>query len=90
PGPEGDSLGDVAIAWETVAAEAAAAGLSLRDHVLHLVLHATLHLLGYDHLDARDAALMEGIETETLVSMGLRDPYSETDPQDGSPFRLET
>lgn len=69
-------LGDIAIAYDTCAAEAAAAGRSLGDHVTHLVVHATLHLLGFGHDCDGDAALMEGIETEILGKMGLPDPYS--------------
>jgi probable rRNA maturation factor len=69
-------LGDIAIAYDTCAAEAAAAGRPLGDHVTHLVVHATLHLLGFDHSRDGDAALMEGIETEILGKMGLPDPYS--------------
>ncbi|MGF1552856.1 MAG: rRNA maturation RNase YbeY [Paracoccaceae bacterium] len=71
PGP----LGDVAIALDTVRREAAAGGLSLKDHALHLILHGCLHLLGYDHETEADATLMEGIERERLVAIGLDDPY---------------
>lgn len=69
-------LGDIAIAWETCAAEAEAAGKPMPDHVTHLIVHATLHLLGYDHVREGDAALMEGLETRILASMGLDDPYA--------------
>ncbi|WP_127903989.1 rRNA maturation RNase YbeY [Solirhodobacter olei] len=72
-------LGDIAIAWETCAREAEAAGKPLSDHAMHLVVHATLHLLGYDHIREGDAALMEGLETRILAGMGLPDPYSEPD-----------
>lgn len=70
-------LGDIAIAWETCAREAAAAGLPLEDHVTHLIVHATLHLLGYDHINDTDAALMQRIETEILGNLGISDPYGE-------------
>jgi probable rRNA maturation factor len=78
PGPAEmpDELGDIAIAWETCAREAAAAGKPVADHALHLVVHATLHLLGYDHIRDGDAALMEGLESRVLAGMGLPDPYS--------------
>ena len=72
-----DELGDIAIAYDTCAREAAAAGKPFADHVTHLIVHATLHLLGYDHIRDKDATLMEGIETEILGKMGLADPYSE-------------
>lgn len=69
-------LGDIAIAYETCAREATAAGLPLEDHVTHLAIHAILHLLGYDHVEDDDAALMEGLETTILGQMGLHDPYA--------------
>ncbi|MEM9782429.1 MAG: rRNA maturation RNase YbeY [Pseudomonadota bacterium] len=68
-------LGDIAIALGTTAREAENAGIALKDHCLHLILHATLHLLGYDHQTDTDAALMERIETDALASLGLPDPY---------------
>lgn len=73
-------LGDMAIAWETCAREAAEQDKSPHDHVSHLIVHATLHLLGYDHIDAADAALMEGLEIRILASLGIADPYAEGDP----------
>ncbi|THD73061.1 rRNA maturation RNase YbeY [Thalassobius vesicularis] len=72
-----EELGDIAIAWETCAREAEEAGKPLAHHLTHLIIHATLHLLGYDHIRDKDATLMEGIETEILGKMGIPDPYSE-------------
>lgn len=69
-------LGDIAIARETVLAEAAAAGRAPSDHVVHLIVHAVLHLLGHDHDRDRDAATMEGLEAAILERMGMDDPYS--------------
>ncbi len=69
-------LGDIAIAWETCAREAKAGGRSLEDHVLHLLVHGTLHLLGFDHERDADATLMEDLETEILGKMGVSDPYA--------------
>ena len=74
-----EALGDIAIAYDTCAREAAEAGKPMVDHVTHLVVHGTLHLLGYDHIDDKDAALMEGLETEILGKMGLADPYGGTE-----------
>ena len=69
-------LGDIAIAWDTCVREAGEADKSLNDHVLHLLVHATLHLLGYDHIREEDAHLMEGTEVEILATMGIADPYN--------------
>lgn len=81
PGPDGTiELGDVAIAWDTCAAEAEAAGLTLTDHAAHLIVHGTLHLLGYDHDRDGDAALMEAIEVAVLGHLGIADPYGRDDP----------
>lgn len=75
PDPADPELGDIAIAFETCEAEALTAGKPLADHVIHLIVHATLHLLGYDHARDADATLMEGLETQILGKMGLDDPY---------------
>jgi len=72
---EGIALGDIAIAWETCAREAAETGKPFPDHVTHLVVHGTLHLLGYDHLRDKDATLMETIEVAILGKLGVPDPY---------------
>ncbi|WP_458791600.1 rRNA maturation RNase YbeY [Yoonia sp. MH D7] len=69
------ALGDIAIAYDTCAAEALSAGKSLPDHATHLIIHGILHLLGYDHERDHDATLMEGLETTILGSMGQADPY---------------
>jgi len=68
-------LGDIALAWETCRREAEAAGRPLRAHALHLLVHGCLHLLGYDHVRQADAALMEGLETQILATLGVPDPY---------------
>ncbi|HUF87296.1 MAG TPA: rRNA maturation RNase YbeY [Thermohalobaculum sp.] len=69
-------LGDVAIALQTARREAAALRIPLKDHVLHLILHGCLHLLGFDHADEEDAETMEGLETRALQRIGVPDPYS--------------
>ena len=69
-------LGDIAIAYGTCKGEAAAADIPFGEHVTHLLVHGLLHLLGYDHIGDENAALMEGLETEILATMGLQDPYS--------------
>jgi probable rRNA maturation factor len=77
PGPEGmpQELGDIAVAWETCQREAAEQGKDLRNHVTHLLVHGTLHLLGYDHVREGDASLMESTEARILAGMGIADPY---------------
>ena len=70
-----DELGDIAIAWDTCAREAAEQGKDMRDHVTHLLVHGVLHLLGYDHIRDKDAALMEATEIRILARMGVSDPY---------------
>ncbi len=75
--PTGDpELGDIAISFETCLAEAREGGAPLEAHVLHLVVHATLHLLGYSHDDESDADLMEATETAILKSLGIPDVHS--------------
>ncbi len=68
-------LGDIAIAYDTCAREADAQDKPLERHVTHLIAHGVLHLLGYDHERAQDAALMEGLETQILAKLGIPDPY---------------
>jgi len=74
PGPP-LALGDVVLAFETVRGETAAQGKSLADHLSHLVVHGTLHLLGYDHHDEAEALTMEDLETGILAGLGVADPY---------------
>lgn len=76
--PDEEELGDIAIAYETCLAEAAAQGKPVADHVIHLLVHATLHLLGYDHENDPDAEFMEATERAILHDLGIADPYRET------------
>jgi probable rRNA maturation factor len=69
-------LGDIAIAYETCATEAQDSGKAMSDHVTHLIVHGTLHLLGFDHERNEDALLMEGLETKILGILGVSDPYA--------------
>nr|WP_256515518.1 rRNA maturation RNase YbeY [Alsobacter ponti] len=70
-------LGDIAIAFETVAREAEEEGKSLADHYTHLVVHGFLHLLGHDHETEAEAEAMEELERRALASLGIADPYAE-------------
>nr|WP_245593605.1 rRNA maturation RNase YbeY [Azospirillum halopraeferens] len=76
-------LGDVVLARETVEREAAAQGKSAADHLVHLVVHGTLHLLGYDHEEDAQAEAMERLEVTVLAGLGIADPYASDSP-DGS------
>ena len=73
-------LGDLALAFETVAWEAEAEGKSLHDHAAHLIVHGILHLLGRDHGNDEEAEEMERVELAALVSLGIEDPYRGTRP----------
>lgn len=68
-------LGDLVICPAVVAREAREQGKPLRDHYAHLTVHGTLHLLGFDHDRADDAATMEAIERRVLARLGIPDPY---------------
>ena len=68
-------LGDLVLAFGVCAAEAAAQGKSLADHLSHLTVHGVLHLLGRDHVDEAEADEMEAEERSILASLGVADPY---------------
>ncbi len=73
--PDPGELGNIAIAYGTCQREAGAEGVELADHTTHLIVHAVLHLLGYDHQDDDDAALMDGATSAILATMGIANPY---------------
>ncbi len=70
-------LGDIVLALETCAREAVEKGVSLEAHAAHLIVHGSLHLLGYDHIDDDNAAQMEAIETAAMAALGLHQPYAD-------------
>ncbi|SKB50897.1 rRNA maturation RNase YbeY [Sphingopyxis flava] len=68
-------LGDIVLARETCAREAEEKGIPLADHATHLIVHGTLHLIGYDHMDDVSATAMEALEVKALASLGIGNPY---------------
>lgn len=78
-------LGDIAIAWETTAREAADEGKGAADHLTHLLVHGFLHLLGFDHESEADADAMEAREIFILKGLGISDPYHGSEPEELRP-----
>jgi probable rRNA maturation factor len=68
-------LGDLAICLPVVQAEAKEQNKELQEHVAHMVIHGTLHLLGYDHIDDAEAEDMESLERAAMEALGFADPY---------------
>ncbi|MCY0093094.1 rRNA maturation RNase YbeY [Hoeflea ulvae] len=79
-GMPGPMFGDIILARETIEREAAELGKPVDAHITHLIVHGFLHLFGYDHIENNDAEKMEAIETRILASLGLSDPYGDTEP----------
>ena len=75
-------LGDLVICAPVVAEEAEQQRKALLAHWAHMVVHGTLHLLGYDHIEDSDAEIMERLETELLAGLGIADPYHPAEIQD--------
>lgn len=70
-------VGDVILSYETIERESIEQEKNLRAHFAHLVVHGTLHLLGYDHEDSHEADIMESLEIRILKKYGLENPYSD-------------
>ncbi|MDJ0919581.1 MAG: rRNA maturation RNase YbeY [Henriciella sp.] len=68
-------LGDIAVAYQTSARDAEARGLTMPQHLSHLLIHGYLHLIGHDHIEDTDAQEMEALEIAALASLGWPDPY---------------
>jgi probable rRNA maturation factor len=73
------NLGDVFMAYQTIARESQEQGKFLLDHVKHLTVHGVLHLLGYDHETEEEATDMETLEIRILERLGVQNPYTETE-----------
>ena len=75
--PDGEAgyLGDIAISLETIEREAAEQGKDSEDHLVHMVVHGILHLLGYDHENEEEAEAMEALEIIILSNLGIDNPY---------------
>jgi probable rRNA maturation factor len=71
----GEHLGDVVLAYETIAREARAEGKPFVHHLAHLAVHGFLHLAGHDHESTREAAVMERAERDILRQLAIPDPY---------------
>jgi len=75
-GNAGSVCGDIAICPAIVAREATEQGKPFEAHIAHLVVHGVLHLRGYDHVEDRDAARMERLESRLVIALGLGDPWA--------------
>ncbi|GGC08397.1 endoribonuclease YbeY [Marinobacterium zhoushanense] len=75
PGIPLDLLGDLAICADVVRKEAQEQNKTLQDHWAHMVIHGTLHLLGFDHITDDEAEEMEALERKLLADLGIADPY---------------
>jgi len=69
-------MGDIVFCPTVIYAEANAQNKTIPAHMAHLVVHGMLHLMGYDHLNDRDAKEMESLETEIMADLGFADPYA--------------
>lgn len=69
-------IGDIVLAYETLAREAEHEGKAIEHHLMHLAVHGTLHLVGFDHVDDADALAMEARERAILAKLGISDPYA--------------
>jgi probable rRNA maturation factor len=77
-GPDYDfnmPLGDIALAVRFIHQEAILLGLPMQDHALHLIIHAVLHLLGFDHILEEEAETMQQLEQRVMRHLDLHDPY---------------
>jgi probable rRNA maturation factor len=69
-------LGDIVLAHGVCLREATERGVTMEAHGAHLIVHGTLHLLGYDHIGDDEAEAMESLERQIMANLGLHDPYA--------------
>jgi probable rRNA maturation factor len=79
------ALGDIVIAYETVAREASDEGKTTQDHLAHMIVHGFLHLIGFDHEDDSEAEAMEAVEILALARLGIASPYTSAPPPPSTP-----
>jgi len=77
-----EPLGDIILALPFVIQEADRLQLAAPDHILHLIVHGTLHLLGYDHIDDADAAVMQPLECQIMQQLYRHNPYPDLNTTD--------
>ena len=70
-------LGDLVVCVPVIAAEAAEQHKAIGDHYAHMIIHGTLHLLGYDHIEEDEAQAMEQLEIDLLAKLSIDDPYQD-------------
>ncbi len=68
-------LGDIILSYETIKKESLAQKKKINDHLTHLILHAILHLIGFDHEEEKMAKIMESLEIKILNQLGIKNPY---------------
>ena len=73
--PDGTASGDIVVCMPVLLREAREQHKKMLDHAAHLIIHGTLHALGYDHINVRQATRMEALETSVLAKLGITDPY---------------
>ena len=70
-----EPLGDIVLAVPFVQQEALRLNLDIQSHILHLIIHSTLHLFGYDHIESHDAMIMQRLECDVMQTLHLHHPY---------------